>query len=464
MLKGSLEDNVLTLLCWSDQHSPNLAMQLVPGLFSTRVYQDVAAKALAHIERFAVPPRAHLRDLCEAQLRKGDEGALTGRVLDAMEELYPELQPEYVLDQLDRFISLRKLSQAVEAAAVAVDGGDLEAARDALYVTEGKPTGSPGIYLHEPDQALEFLVEREDDYFPSGIGLLDEMGIRPTRKTMTLLIAAAKRGKSWYLINVGRRAMLTGRNVLHVTLENSEELTAKRYVQSMYGMANGSPKAIRVPIFRRDESGRTMGIDFDTVMPEGLTVASRARVAKKLKKLGTRGRLKIKEFPMGSLTLAQLNAYIDMLARVEGFVPDMLIVDYPDKMAINADKIRTDTGQMFTGLRGMATARNMAVVVVTQGNRVAGSSRTTSATMVAEDYSKIGTADTILTYSQTSEEKGLNLARIMVAAARDAEDQFVVLISQSYPTGQFCLDSVYLAKHMETEVKRLTGEDDGTSE
>jgi replicative DNA helicase len=99
----------------------------------------------------------------------------------------------------------------------------------------------------------------------------------------------------------------------------------------------------------------------------------------------------------------------------------------------------------------------MAVVAVTQGNRSSDNARTVTAGMVAEDWSKIGTADTVLTYSQTSEEKEIGLARVLVAAARDARDKYVVMISQSYATCQFCIDSVYMSKFVESEVDRMTG-------
>jgi hypothetical protein len=59
----------------------------------------------------------------------------------------------------------------------------------------------------------------------------------------------------------------------------------------------------------------------------------------------------------------------------------------------------------------------------------------------AEDYSKIAISDAVITYNQTLSEKALGIARLFVTAGRNDEDKFNVIIKQSYPIGQFCLES-----------------------
>jgi replicative DNA helicase len=456
-LKGALEDNVLTALCWSDQHAANVSMQVPAELFATRAYREIAEKAIDHLQRYNIPPKGHLRDLLEDKLRRGDEGILLKRTLDAMEELQANFQPEFVLEQLQHFIAMRKLSMAVEQAADALNEGDVDKAREALFEQDLAPKQTPGIWLNDPKRALSFLDHRDEDFFSSDIDVLDDLGVRPRRKTLTLMIAAAKRGKSTWLVGVGKRAILHHQKALHITLENSEELTSKRYTQALFAMAADSRDAsIRVPVFKRDSLGRCLSIEHDVLTPEVLRPEARKQLGKRLSAL--RGKLLIKEFPTSTLTIAQLNAYLDVLERAESFIPDLLIIDYPDLMAVgDVRDMRVNLGKLFAQLRGIGVARNMAVVAVTQGNRSSDHARTVTAGMVAEDWSKIGTADTVLTYSQTSEEKEIGLARVLVAAARDARDKYVVMISQSYATCQFCIDSVYMSKFVESEVDRMTG-------
>ena len=81
-------------------------------------------------------------------------------------------------------------------------------------------------------------------------------------------------------------------------------------------------------------------------------------------------------------------------------------------------------------------------------------------THIAEDWSLLGTVDTAVTYSQSQDERGLGVARVYVDAARNAPDKWTAQITQSYATGQFCIDSVYLTKTVTDEIARQFDEGD----
>lgn len=448
------------MLCWDPQHAPQLVFQLTVDLFSTRTYRKIAEAAIEHLNKYGTPPRAHLRDLLEDQLRRGEEGQLLRRILDAMDGLYAELQPDYVLSQLDRFIATRKLSNALSDAADALQQGDIDKAREAIYRQDLQQKPSPGIWLHDPEAMLSFLNVREDDFFPTGIEALDQRGVRPARKQLFIIIGSKGIGKSWWLTQIGKHCVMNRRSVLHLTLENSEELAAQRYTQALYAMSMQEASTIRVPVFKKDALGRCVSIEFDVRSPELLNSASRRAVSKKLLAMKSRARLLIKEFPTGDLTISQLNMYLDSLDRTENFRPDMLILDQAFNLRFDPRDIRTSMGQSLIHLRGTAIRRNMAIVTAWQGNRATDSAKTVTTGMVAEDWSLGGTADTICTISRTQSERDVNLARVLVDKARGARDKFVVMVSQSYDTGQFALDGVYTNKFVDDEVNRLAGEDE----
>lgn len=464
-LTGSLEDNVLTCLCWDAVNGPVLATRLTAELFSTRAYRRIADVAIQHIQEFGQPPRAHLPDLLEREVRKGEDGSLILATLGAMKDLAAELQPAYVLKALDRFVRLRRMSIAVEQASDMLVRGDAEEAQEALLKGTLTPGGDPNaIWLHDTEKSLSFMDEDDGDstgtnYFGSGVPLLDEKGVRPRRKEMFLVLASAKKGKSWWLLAMGKEAMIHGKNVLHVSLENSAEVTTKRYYQGFFGLTRAE-ETLRIGSFVRDSMGRHTGaIDFDNVVPENLAALGRAGLAKKAQVFKRRGKLVIKEYPTKSLTMGQLNAYLDSLEAQHRFVPDLLVLDYADLMHMPGKDVRIETGQLYQQLRGLAVKRNLALATASQGNRGSSKARVVGSDSVAEDWSKIGTADTVVTYSQTPQEKELRLARLLVANARNVPDGYLTLISQSYANGQFCLDSAYMSKHLEQEMKRLGGED-----
>ena len=458
LLQGSLEDNILTLLCWSAEHASALTLELTPDLFSTRNYRKIAEVAFEYIRDYSNPPGAHLYDILENELRRGNDGKNLRDILEAMEALTPNLQPPYVLSELSRFITVRKLAMTIETAADALQAGDLEGAQRALHEQDIGIASSPGIWLHDAEKMLAFLNEVESDFFPSGVEILDQRRVRPQRKTMFLIIGAKKSGKSWWLVEIGKQGIMHRKSVLHITLENSEEITSQRYVQALFAMTYGKAETIRVPIFVKNAMGQ-VALDFDTRTPMNLGLDTKSYVMQRLTSLKNRPRLLIKEFPTSSLTIAQLNAYLDTLARQDNFRPDLLIIDYPDLMSIRGDSIRTDTSQIFRQLRGIAVARNLALVVVTQANRVGDMSRVVSSQHVSEDFTKTQTADIVCTLSRTNAERQIGLARVLVDAARNTEDKWVSMITQNYPTGQFCIDSCYMNKHIEEEINRFNGEE-----
>jgi hypothetical protein len=114
---------------------------------------------------------------------------------------------------------------------------------------------------------------------------------------------------------------------------------------------------------------------------------------------------------------------------------------------------RISIGDTLVRLRGLAQERNCAMVT-TKANRAPTCAREVDETAVAEDISKVVTADTIITYSHTDAENDLHLARLTVVTnSWYTEDGFSVVFTQSYATGQFCLDSARITSRYEDALK-----------
>jgi len=265
---------------------------------------------------------------------------------------------------------------------------------------------------------------------------------------------------SWFGINVGKTNLIEhGRKVLHISLENSLKVTKQRYTQAFLSMTRKQVQTIRVPTYRRDDLGGFIDIKFEQFSPKSLENTSKAELNKRLTRYRKRGQLYVQHFPDGSLTVPQLDRFLDTLEKTHKFIPDIVILDFAEKMAIDVNNLRIATGRLFIALRGIAVRRHFALVTMSQGNRASISAKLVRGSQVAEDISKLGHADITLTFSRTPEEKEEHLARVMVDGARNVEDSWIALITQSYELGQFCLDDVYFGKQAQSEVARLTGEE-----
>ena len=110
----------------------------------------------------------------------------------------------------------------------------------------------------------------------------------------------------------------------------------------------------------------------------------------------------------------------------------------------------------------MASERNFALVAPTQGSRSTIGAKRVRSKDVAEDISKVNTADQTLTYSQTEAEKRLGLARLFVGHARGMEDGQEVVITQAYAIGQFVLESEFMSSAYWEKMKDEGGDEDGS--
>jgi hypothetical protein len=460
-LEGSLEENVLALICFSKDHAHNVALEVDTDLFSTRAYKIIAVRAVEYLTNYNSPAGTHLRDILESEIKRGDEGKLISATIQAMEELYPQMNTQFIMDQLAHFVRKSKMMQVALNYADLVHKGKLDEAEAVMEHQEANSAFTEGVWAHDDKAMTAFMDEREEDLFSSGIEEFDKRGLRPARGTMFLMIAQAKAGKSWMLINAAKQCLLDGHSVLHISLENSEKLTAKRYIQALYAMTKDDAGAIRIPRFIKNDAGQLTDIVFnDLHTPKSVTPANRRFIQAKLRALKNKPRLLIKRFPMGSLTMSALSAYMEMLDRKFNFRPDAVVFDYPDLMAIKGDK-REALGVVFQQLCGLSVRRDFALLTVTQSSKLGAQAKIMTQEHVAEDWSKIATSDVIVTYNQTRQEKKLGLARLFVAAARDATDGYVVTISQSYKTGQFCIDSAYHSAGDEALIEHMTGEPTG---
>jgi intein/homing endonuclease len=268
---------------------------------------------------------------------------------------------------------------------------------------------------------------------------------------------------TWFLVHVGRHAIMQRKKVVHITLELTAEETLQRYYQNFFSVPKRQLKDLEVTSFRFDDNGRIEGFDFDEARPE-FTFASQYisdELATRIAHFGQKmANIRVIKFPMRSLTVNGIRAYLDTLEVVDKFIPDMLILDYVGVMKTDDRNHRISLGRVFEDFKGLCDERNVAGIGVQQVSKVGATSENVSHTHVAEDWSLTNTADQILTYTCTNHEFKYGLARLFAAKARSEEDKFGVLLTQNYKIGQFCLDSHLLDPKYYELLDKLKKDDD----
>lgn len=451
-LPPSLQESLLALLAYNDKFGTIVAAQVKPEHFDAP-YQEIATKILSYRrEQGRAPGHAHIDDLFGWHLERGDRAPRLRKLLIGITELSKGLNGEYVANRAQDFVRKQTLKSAImRAGELYQSGGDDHVAQieQVLYsaLRAKQHILDPGTLLNDTNRSLRFFDRKEVDY-PIGIKVLDEAGLGATAKEMLLYIAPKGTGKSWFAVHMGKQGLIHRAKVLHITLEMSEERVAERYYQSLFSAAWKNSPYSRTA-FEYDDLKRLVDIKTARARPKMSFSAPDARkiLRDKLKPWSNRlGTILIKEFASGSLTLSQLDTYLDYLEVSQKFIPTLVIIDYPDLMKQDSNNLRITTGQTFVGLRGMAQQRNFALVTPTQGGRSSIGAKRVRSKDVSEDISKVMTADNTLTYSQTEAEKRLGLARLFANHLRNAEGGQEIVISQAYAVGQYVLDSALMSK------------------
>lgn len=453
LIQGSLQENVLTLLCFDDAFCPIVRNTVKPSMFESRAFQDIASHAIDYFDRFGEAIKEHIADELEGILEGADKrkAASYKRIIDNLFLAKDGMNKDYVISKLNTFVRQQALKSAIVQAVEAVENGEIDSAELALSkgLQAQMVSFSPGIMFSDPAQSLVFF-DQVNDGILTGIHDLDRKDICPRRQEMFLFVAPAKRGKTWFMIQCGKWALLQRLKVLHVTLEMSEARTSMRYIQSFFSVTKRDP-IIKKPKLVFEKDGTVSDIAMEEIeRPTLADPKTRGMLATRLnREFRRRPPLIIKHFPTGSLTIPMLNAYLDGLERFHKFIPDVLILDYPKLMDLDSKNMRLDLGRMSEKLRGIACERNLALITAAQSNRSSARAKMVTDDMIGEDYSQIQTADNVITYSQTPQEKKLGLARLFVSNGRNDEDKFTVLISQAYGMGQFCLESTMMHEDYE---------------
>lgn len=290
----------------------------------------------------------------------------------------------------------RKLRAALDVGAIVGDGGYDYGAEIESRTTARKERAA-GVLV--PTGITTGYADLDKVLYHRGWG----------RSEMSVLLGGAKAGKTTALISFAVNAMAARLNVLYVTLEVSADIISQRIDANV-----------------ADQALMELG---SHIMDVNLKVREFMKKA---------GRLKIHEFPSGSMTVSDLRRlYEGYKAKGETF--DMVVVDYADLMAPEryTDNAIENSKQVYVHLRGFAQQEKVALLTATQTNRDGYKATVAKAEHVAEDFNKIRIADLVISINRTEEERAVGEARLYFAASRNQAGDFTVRIKQDMDRMKF---------------------------
>jgi replicative DNA helicase len=410
--------------------------QLVDGLLKPEYFEsEIEAYLVGAVLRYygkykkapaGLPIYAMLirEDLEAKALPKNLAAAAVGR----LKELFTVdiSDREYVVDQVATFARHQAVQDAMYKAIHKLDKKDfdgIETVMGAALRVGKNETGGGYDYGAMIAARTGIRLDRASGKLPpqgisTGYAPLDALLYHRGwgRKELSVLLGAAKAGKTTALIGFGVNAWAAGCNVLYATLEVGKEVIADRMD------ANVAEQAM-------------MEMDHHT---HDVAAKVKAFVDKARRPDGTESKFIIEEFPSGSLKVSSLRRMIERY-KTQGLVFDLVIVDYADLMSPerHTDSAVENSKSIYVDLRGLAQSECFAVLSATQAQRSGASLNIIKAENVADDFNKIRIADIVISINRTDEERAAGVARLYFAASRNQGGEFTVQIEQQLDRMKF---------------------------
>lgn len=421
---AAFQDKIAALLLRDSEFARRTDGLIEAGYFEEEATALLADIGLSYHKTYkSAPDVVVLFDLVKRRFKsKGFREELKEPVKKKLAHLLKKVDlssREYVIDKVATFARHQALTQAILQSADELEKGNFDKIQELIQgaVRVGAHAESPGYDYFEEIESRS--AERKD----MTAGLIKPKGITTGnrklddllyhkgwgRKELSVLMGAAKAGKTTALIDSAKHASLAGYNVLYVSLEVADRIIAERLDANLSELVY---KELGDKVHEVEDKIR----------------AAQAKA----------GALKIHEFPTGSLTPTDLRRLIEKYAA-DGLIFDLVVVDYADLMQPDrwTHEVRENSRMIYVGLRAIAQELGLAMLTATQTNREGAKAAVATMTDVAEDFNKIRIADLVISINATDEEKAMNEARLFFAASRNQAGGFTVRIKQDLERGRF---------------------------
>ena len=304
---------------------------------------------------------------------------------------------EWLINTTEKWCRDRAIYLALMESIQIADGNDETKSRDAipsilsdaLGVSFDNHVGHD--YLQDYEERFE-SYNRKEDKTPFDLEYFNKItkGGLPN-KTLNVALAGTGVGKSLFMCHMASSVLLSGSNVLYITMEMAEEKIAERIDANL----------LNVPIQEISD------------LPKMIFENKVTNLAKK-----TQGQLIIKEYPTASAHSGHFRALLNELALKKSFRPDIIFIDYLNICASSRYRGNLSVNSysyikaIAEELRGLAVEANVPVVSATQTTRSGYGSSDVELTDTSESFGLPATAD--LMFALISSEELENLGQIMV--------------------------------------------------
>lgn len=464
-IENRIESDIITAMIISDDFLRKILTLSQEPSFVQFFSREIFNWCKEYYNKYKEAPKKNIRSLFEAKrkdLTSHDQEELIETFIENIGDRYNprNFNTDLVYERTINYFREQALNKHIDKVRGFVSINDLEAAEAEIRnFCRPQDREVQDVNIFQDIEGAISCINKQDTQeevvfsFPGELGKL----IRPLKKKdFFCIVSPAKRGKTWFLVYIAVMAAMAGRKVVFFSFEMPEEELRLR----IYQFLSGQPLK-EVP---DEEEGKEILFPYFDNNYERTNIIGKKKLYKKFlspdtvkKKLegaeifASGGQLRLVCRPSNSWGVEDIGMWLDNVDYFEGWVPQVILVDYADIMKAGRKKeARHEINDVWLGLRGLAQDRDALVVTPSHSSK-ATFGRDIKQDDLSEDNRKLNHVSAGIAVNQNEEDAERSSCRISVIADRHRMFNLHVeyLVLQQLIIGQPYLDARYYKENIE---------------
>lgn len=386
-----IEQTILSGLIANESYTRKVIPFINSSYFAERSDKIIFEMISAHLDEYNTLPSKEVLDISLDE-KRGINESETKQIKQKIEALEFDQSTDeaWLVDKTEKFCKDRAIFNAVKESIVILDDQDSKSTKDrgsipqilsdALAISFDTAIGHD--FLDDFSQRYDFYHTKENkiEFDLDIMNKITKGGV--SRKSLCCILASTGVGKTLAMGHMAASNLISGYNVLYITMEMAEERIAERIDANLLDLT----------------------LDELREIPKDVYVSRLNSVMKR-----TNGKLIIKEYPTSTANANHFRYLLNELKLKKKFVPDIIYIDYLNicssarvKMS-NSVNSYTFIKSIAEELRGLAVEFNVPIFTATQSNRDGANNSDIDLTNTSESFGLPATVDFMLAMISTEE-------------------------------------------------------------
>jgi len=396
------------------------------GLFRVRWANLVGGWCVSYYGRYGKAPQGDIEGLFESWAERANDDNtvdLVDRFLASLSDEYEEesadINPDYLVDLAGEHFNAVLLERMSETVGGHLDRGDTTKALETVAKWDRVEMGvGTGVDVLSNEDAIREAFEARADpliQYPGALGQFfgDQLG----RDEFVGLTGASGRGKTWWLLDIAWMAVRQNRRVAFFEVgDMSQHQIMRRFMCRVAGRPTKPPYEFEVPVnITRGHGEHVASVETETRVFKGPLHWQQAwESCQKKTRRHKKELLRLSVHPNSSINVKGIMSILDVWER-DGWVPDVLVIDYADILSIPVGYSPGDRdaiNETWKQLRNISQTRHILVVTATQADAASYEAYTIRRGNFSDDRRKNDHVTAMLGINATEEEQKDGIFRL----------------------------------------------------